>query len=309
MGELKLRGRIWWIRYYRNGRRFEESSHGEKRKAAEDLLKIREGDVAKGVPISAKVGQLRFEEAAADLLTDYRVNGKRSLSDVQRRIDKGLTPWFADRRMASITSADARTYVAHRQVGGAANATINRELAALKRMFTLAVQAGRLIQQPYIPLLAEDNVRKGFFERAQFEAVRAQLPTPLQAVATFAYYTGWRVTSEVLPLQWSQVDRTVGALRLEPGTTKNRDGRLFKYAELDEMRAVIEGMWDAHLALARQGRPARGSSSVAGARSRVSFARGGPRAKRRAALAGSRTTSAARRCGTWSGPVCQTRSR
>ena len=90
MGQLKKRGRIWWVRYYRNGRRFEESSRSEKRKAAEDLLKIREGDVEKGVPISAKVGQLRFEEAAADLLTDYRVNGKRSLSDVQRRIDKGL---------------------------------------------------------------------------------------------------------------------------------------------------------------------------------------------------------------------------
>ena len=56
------------MRYYRNGRRFEESSRSEKRKVAEDLLKIREGDVAKGLPINAKVGQLRFEEAAADLL-------------------------------------------------------------------------------------------------------------------------------------------------------------------------------------------------------------------------------------------------
>jgi integrase len=253
MGELKLRGKIWWIKYYRKGHRAEESSGSKNREVAKHLLKIREGDLAKCVPINAKVGQLRLEEAAADLLTDYRVNGKRSLRDVQRRIDKGLTPWFRDRRMASINTADIRAYVAQRQTAGFANATINRELAALKRMFSLAVQAGKLLHQPYIPLLAEDNVRQGFFERAQFDDVLAKLSSPLAAVATLAYYAGWRVTSEVLPLQWSQVDRTAGTLRLEPGTTKNRDGRLFKYAEIDDLRAVIDGLWDAHLELQRDG--------------------------------------------------------
>ena len=42
----------------------------------------------------------------------------------------------------------------------------------LKRMFTLAVQAGKLHGKPHIPMLREDNVRRGFFETAQFEAVR-----------------------------------------------------------------------------------------------------------------------------------------
>ena len=42
-------------------------------------------------------------------------------------------------------------------------------------------------------MLREDNVRKGFFEQSQFEAVRAALPMPLQQLVTFAYITGWRV--------------------------------------------------------------------------------------------------------------------
>jgi hypothetical protein len=105
-----------------------------------------------------------------------------------------------------------------------ANATINRELSALKRMFTLAIQAGKL------PMLAERNVRKGFFERAQFEAVRHRLPPTLQGLVTLAYYTGWPVTSELLPLEGRQVDRAAGVIRLEPGTTKNREGRVFTYA-------------------------------------------------------------------------------
>ena len=40
---------------------------------------------------------------------------------------------------------------------------------------------------------------------------------------------------------------------LEPGTTKNRDGRMFKYAELDEVRAAIEGLWTRHEALEATG--------------------------------------------------------
>jgi hypothetical protein len=49
MGELKKRGQIWWVRYYRNGRRHEESSHSDMREDAVRLLKVREGDVA-GAP-------------------------------------------------------------------------------------------------------------------------------------------------------------------------------------------------------------------------------------------------------------------
>jgi len=83
---------------------------------------------------------------------------------------------------------------------------VNRELATLKRMFSLAKQAGKLHGMPHIEKLREDNVRRGFFEREQFEAVRANLPVELQAVVTFAYITGWRLKSEVLPLEWRQVD-------------------------------------------------------------------------------------------------------
>ena len=56
-------------------------------------------------------------------------------------------------------------------ITGVSNAEINRELTALKRMFNLAIQAGKLIQKPHIPFLKEDNVRVGFFERDQFLAV------------------------------------------------------------------------------------------------------------------------------------------
>src|SRR4051794_21150831 len=115
MGELRLRGKTWWVRYYRAGQRHEESSHSSKKGVAVDLLRLREGDVAKGVPVSATIGRLRFEEAAADVINDYKANGKRSLDEAQRRITKHLQPFFGGRRMAAITTADVRAYVAERQ--------------------------------------------------------------------------------------------------------------------------------------------------------------------------------------------------
>jgi len=210
MGELKKRGQIWWVRYYRDGRRHEESSHSDLREDAVRLLKVREGDVARGLPVTPKIGRLRFDEAADDVLNDYRVNGKRSLDDVQRRFTLHLTPFFGGRRLSTVTTPDVREYVAQRQAAGASNATVNRELTLLKRAFSLALQSGKLLARPHIPMLRENNARTGFFEADQLASVLAHLPAPIQPVIRFAAITGWRIADEVLPLEWRQVDFSVG---------------------------------------------------------------------------------------------------
>ena len=91
--------------------------------------------------------------------------------------------------------------------------------------------------KPHVPMLKENNVRQGFFEWEQFLTVRSHLPGDLQQVATFSYITGWR-RSEVLNLQWQQVDFKAGFVHLEPGTTKNDEARMFPLT--GELRAVLE---------------------------------------------------------------------
>lgn len=259
MGELRQRGTIWWIRYYRNGQRHEESSGSSKKEVARDLLRSREGKIAEGVPITAQISRFRFEDAAQDLILDYKVNERQSLDELERRITKHLTPYFSGRRMASITTTDIRAYIAHRQTIGivatrgpregervrdVSNAEINRELTALKRMFSLAMQAEKLLRRPHIPLLEERNTRTGFFEREQLHAVLAHLPAALGPVIQFAYLTGWRIPSEVLPLEWRQVDFTAGEVRLDPETTKNRDGRVFPMT--DDLRLLLTALHGEH---------------------------------------------------------------
>jgi integrase len=225
----------WWIRWYRSGKRNEESSGSTRKSDAVRLLKLREGAVARGEPVSAEAGRVMVDAALADVVADYVTNGKRTTAQVERRIRLHLLPFFDGRRLASITTADVRAYTVHRLEAGAASATINRELAILKRAFRLAELAGTVLHRPHVAMLAEDNTRTGFFERDEFDAVRAALPDHLHGVVTFAYLTGWRVPSEVLTLRWKQIDRRAKTVRLEPGTTKNRDARTFPYRALPEL--------------------------------------------------------------------------
>jgi integrase len=79
------------------------------------------------------------------------------------------------RELSPVTTKRLRDYVAHRQQAGAANATINRELEALQLGFALAIEAGTLSLAPRFPFLTERNARQGFFERADFDRVLANI--------------------------------------------------------------------------------------------------------------------------------------
>jgi integrase len=143
--------------------------------------------------------------------------------------------------MTTITTAALREFVATRQDAEASNAEINREPAVLRRAFNLAIQAGRLLSKPYFPMLKERNTRTGFLERDQIDTICSALEATetaddgrktageLANVVRFAYATGWRTAREVLPLEWRQVDWEGRCVRLDPGTTKNGEGRSFPF--------------------------------------------------------------------------------
>ena len=76
------------------------------------------------------------------------------------------------------------------------------------------------------PALKEAAPRAGFFEADQFAAVRRRLRPDLQLAVDLAYTYGWRIRDEVLTLERRHVDLDAGTIRLDPGTTKNDDGRL-----------------------------------------------------------------------------------
>jgi integrase len=74
--------------------------------------------------------------------------------------------------------------------------------------------------------LKENGPRQGFFEQTQYDAVRRHLSPDIQVATAIAYAFGWRTQSEVLTLERRHLDLEAGTLRLDPGTTKNDEGRV-----------------------------------------------------------------------------------
>jgi integrase len=251
---------IWWVRYQAAGRWHWESAHSDQRAVADALLRAREAQPDEGPPPaprdqSTSPAGVGFGEAAAALLADYQMNGRRSLRTLRLRIAKHLEPFFGPYRLTEIRPHRVRDFIARRQASGASNATINRDLITLKRMLALAVQEGTLVTKPYIPLLQEHNVRQGFFEVEQFQQITEHLPPEMRGIARFAWVTGWRTPSEILPLEWRQVDFRAGEVRLDAGTTKNGEGRVFPFTLA--LRQVLEAQRQIAAALRAQGVPAR----------------------------------------------------
>ena len=225
----KLRGggssRIWWCKYYVNGRPIRESTSAENGKEAKAFLKDHEGRAATGQPILPRVDRVRYDEIAADLRRYYRTTGKRRIKEAETRL-RHLDKFFAGYRVAAISPSAISSYVESRQKKKAANATINRDLATLRRMLRLAYKHGKLLRLPVFEMLKERAPREGFFERDQYEAVRRRLRPDIQVATAVAYTFGWRTQSEVLTLERRHLDLEAGTLRLDPGMTKNDEGRI-----------------------------------------------------------------------------------
>jgi integrase len=234
-GERKTAA-TWWVQYSVRGKRFRESSGSSNRVDAVNLLKRRIGDASQGRTIGPQAEKTRFKQLTQLLIDDYRSNGRRSLKRIKASVVH-LLAFFGDEFAMNITGDRVASYIAYRQDEKAAAATINRELAALKRAFRLGEKVGKVIQRPEVSMLREDNRRKGFFEADEYRAVLKHLPEELKPVIQTAYITGWRIASEILTRQKHHVNLEAGWLRLEPGESKNGEGRNFPLTP--ELREVL----------------------------------------------------------------------
>jgi integrase len=98
--------------------------------------------------------------------------------------------------------------------------------------------------------LKESAPRQGFFEREKYEAVRHHLQSDYQVAVAVAHTYGWRMQSEVLTLERRQLDVELGTIRLDPGTTKNSDGRVVYLTP--ELKSILVAQLERVKALERE---------------------------------------------------------
>jgi integrase len=114
--------------------------------------------------------------------------------------------------------------------------TIRRELGTLTKLLRLACRNKKLARVPILDKPKEGEARAGFFEPEQYTAVRRGLPADLQTAVAIGYTYGWR-KSEILSLERRHLDLGAGTLRLDPGTTKNKDPRVVHLTP--ELKALL----------------------------------------------------------------------
>jgi len=251
-GSIYLRGRIWHIEYWQGNQQFRESSRSEKERVAVQLLKQRHGEMARGEFISPQKDKILLSELLDAVKRDYELARHRSISALSFRMVP-LKEAFGHLRAVHVTESLIERYKSDRLDKGKARATVNRELAALRRAFKLAVGQKQLSPNrvPTVRLFTEDNARQGFVDYEDFSELVKHLGSPEDDVAWFAYLSGWR-RGEVLSLTWADVDQTRGVVTLRPEYSKNKEKRELPLVTLG-LQAVISRRWQARLVMGANG--------------------------------------------------------
>ena len=199
-----------------------------------------------------------ISDLAEALLRDYTINRRKSLKTVKSRWETHLRPFFHAIPAESITSDQVEAYIALRLGQKAENGTVNRELAALKRLYSLAIRSRKLSlgECPYIPHLTERNVRRGFLRDIQYAALAAATLKQglwLRAMFELGYIYGWRKT-ELLGMKVRQLDLREQTITLDAGETKNDDARIVVMTAkvLELLRECAEGKGPDEFVFTRQ---------------------------------------------------------
>lgn len=172
---------------------------------------------------------VKYADLRAAYFLDYETQGRKSIkrddegepfNDPVKRVDSFFTGWKA----SEIDTNAIRRFQRDQQEKGLSNASINRSVSALRRMFNIQRKEGKLHHAPYFPMLKEGAPRKGFFERADYEALSNALPDYARVPLALGFFTGMR-KEEVLGLKWEQVSFLDGTIRLNADETKNDEAR------------------------------------------------------------------------------------
>jgi integrase len=140
---------------------------------------------------------------------------------------------LGDRRCSLLTVADVDAYRTARlnevtqRKAPPSSATLDREVALLKRCLSYAVECGKLRVNPLagVPLLNKPNVRRTVLGEADFDRLLDKAADHIKAMLLVAFDTGMRKT-EVVRLRRTQLDLKRGCVELHAADTKAEEARV-----------------------------------------------------------------------------------
>jgi len=214
---------IYWIAYYRNGKEIRQSSGSRSETKARKVLSKRIKEIASG---DYKPGQekIKFDDLVAGIKEDYKLKGKRSLDTVLYCV-KHLERYFGFDKAVDIGPTRVKSYQTSRKDEGASIATINREVAYLRRMLSIQVELENLPPRASFSKVEGENVRQGFLEHGDFQSILQRLPEDVDDLVEYLYLSGWR-SGEGKKLEWAEISSDLSIVRLKIEDSKNKRPRI-----------------------------------------------------------------------------------
>jgi hypothetical protein len=176
--EGKLRKTATWsIHYYANGKPVRIATGTEDRDEAISILREKLAKASRYADYSEHVELVPVNQLLDLVIEDYRLSNRSTTYDAELRIEKHLRPIFGSKRAIAVTTAAIKKYTLMR-VKEAEPATVNRELAYLRRAFRLGFQnEPQLVEKvPNFRMLPLDNARTGILPHEKYRLIRDGLP-------------------------------------------------------------------------------------------------------------------------------------
>jgi integrase len=236
----QAKSKYWWYKFTWNGRLIRVSTKQTNKRTAEQIQAARKTQLAKGEvgiedqqPVPAlKEFAPRFEQ----FIETECAEKPATIHFYKAKLKCLLAGPLANRRLDTIGEREIQDYIELRRAtrtrrnAKLSPASVNRELATLRRMLRLAYKWRLLRRIPTISLLRGEKNRETVLTREQ-EALYLEIaPEPLRSVALVLLDTGLRM-GELLTLDWADVrmeppPRSMfGYLTVRSGKSKNSKSR------------------------------------------------------------------------------------
>lgn len=217
------RGNVWYVDFSQNNKRIRKKIGPNKKQAELVLQKINVQQIENQYFDIKRDKKVLFLDFSKDYMERHSKINKKSWSRDITSLNK-LSLVFGDKYLSQITPEMGEEYKALRMRDGKSNATINRELALIKNMFTKAEEWGIVNKNPLkkVKLLKENNKRVRFLEPWEIEPLFLNCEKVIRPVVAIAMNTGMRL-SELLNLTWADLDFIRNLIRVKD--SKNNQQR------------------------------------------------------------------------------------
>lgn len=202
------------------GRQICKSTHTSNKRLAEKMLARWETEVFEGRFQLIKTTGPTFEEWAAQFLQT-----KPNLKTRSRYASSvnNMKPRFGKLRLPQITADRIEDFKEERLAAGVGPATVNRDLAVLRRMLRIAERKRFIARSPFaeVELLEERSIRRKphIATYDEEERILAVADPHIRALAALILETGLRSNREALVLKWDDIDFQTDTIRVRESKT------------------------------------------------------------------------------------------